>query len=267
MAKKQATSKTYKFKAETKQLLDILAHSLYTNREIFIRELVSNAADALDKVRFEEVRGTKIADPDIPFEIRIDLDKDKKLFTITDTGIGMTDDELVSNLGTIAHSGSADFLKRIAESDQEGPELIGQFGVGFYSVFMAGKEVVITTRSYNPEVKACQWRSDGTGRYTISPVDKAPRGTKIEVHLRDDATEFAEKFRIENVITKYSNFIPFPNFITLNFSPLVVHTSKDNNSFICETDFIKNIFKNILGYGKSYISASIFRLNINRYFP
>jgi len=210
MTQEKTTSKKYKFKAEVKQLLDILVHSLYTHREIFVRELVSNANDALDKVRFEEVRGTKIADPDLSYEISIDLNKDKKLFTITDTGIGMTRDELVGNIGTIAHSGSADFIKKLADNEKEGPQLIGQFGVGFYSVFMAANEVVITTRSYSQNEKGLQWQSDGTGSYTITDVEKAPRGTKIEVHLRDEAEEFAEEFRIEGVIKKYSNFVPFP---------------------------------------------------------
>jgi len=210
MAEKQSETKTYKFKAEIKQLLAILARSLYTNREIFVRELVSNAADALDKVRFESIRGVKIFQPELEFEIKIDLDKDKKTFTIEDTGIGMTRDELISNIGTIAHSGSADFLKHVAENDQAGPTLIGQFGVGFYSVYMVAENVVITTRSYLKDAEAWQWSSDGTGSYKIEPIKNAPRGTKIVVQLREDATEFAEKFRIENVIKKYSNFVPFP---------------------------------------------------------
>jgi len=210
MTEKKPAAKKYKFKAETKQLLDILAHSLYTNRDVFVRELISNAADALDKVRFEEVRGTKIANPELAYEININLNKDKKLFTITDTGFGMTRDELISNIGTIAHSGSAEFLKKMTEANQQGPQLIGQFGVGFYSVFMAATEVVLTTRSYQPDEKAYEWRSDGTGSFTISEIDDAPRGTKIEAHLRDDAVEFAEKYRIEDVIKKYSNFVPFP---------------------------------------------------------
>ena len=210
MVQKKTTSKKYKFKTETKQLLDILAHSLYTNREVFVRELVSNAADALDKARFEEVRGAKIADADLTLEININLDKDKKLITITDTGIGMTRAELIANIGTIAHSGSAEFLKNLSENDQAGPELIGQFGVGFYSVFMAGHEVVLTTRSYLPDEQAYEWRSDGSGSFTIAEVDNVHRGTKIEVHLREDAIEFADKLRIENVIKKYSNFVPFP---------------------------------------------------------
>lgn len=207
---KQAGTKSYKFKAEIKQLLDILARSLYTNRDVFVRELVSNAADALDKVRFESIRGTELHQPDLSFEINIELDKDKKTFTISDTGIGMTKDELVSNIGTIAHSGSAEFLKQVAENEQAGPSLIGQFGVGFYSVFMVADNVEITTRSYLKESEAWQWTSDGTGSYKIEPVESARRGTKIVVHLREDAVEFAEKYRIENVIKKYSNFVSFP---------------------------------------------------------
>jgi molecular chaperone HtpG len=207
---KQTSTKTYKFKAEIKQLLDILARSLYTNREVFVRELVSNAADALDKVRFESIRGTEFHQPDLEFEIRIELDKDKKTFTIVDTGIGMTRDELIKNIGTIAHSGSAEFLKQISENEQAGPTLIGQFGVGFYSVYMVADNVEITTRSYLKDAEACQWSSDGAGSYKIESVEQAPRGTKIVVHLREDAIEFAEKYRIENVIKKYSNFVPFP---------------------------------------------------------
>jgi molecular chaperone HtpG len=210
MTEKQTDAKTYKFKAEIKQLLDILARSLYTNREIFVRELVSNAADALDKVRFESIRGTELHQPDLEFQIKIELDKDKKTFTITDTGIGMTREELISNIGTIAHSGSAEFLKRVAENEQAGPTLIGQFGVGFYSVYMAGENVEITSRSYLKDAEAWQWSSDGAGSYKIESVEDAPRGTKIVVHLREDANEFVEKFRIENVIKKYSNFVPFP---------------------------------------------------------
>lgn len=206
---KQTDTKTYKFKAEIKQLLDILAHSLYTNREVFVRELVSNAADALDKVRFENIRGTEIFQPDLDFQINIDLDKDKKTFTISDTGIGMTRDELIKNIGTIAHSGSAEFLKRVTENEQAGPTLIGQFGVGFYSVYMVAENVEIVTRSYLNDAEACIWRSDGTGSYKIESITSAQRGTKIVVHLREDATEFAEKYRIENVIKKYSNFVPF----------------------------------------------------------
>lgn len=210
-SKKTEGKKTYKFKAEIKQLLDILAKSLYTNREIFVRELISNSTDALDKVKFESIRGTDIFQPDVDFEIKIYLDKEKKLFTITDTGIGMTKGELISNIGTIAHSGSMDFIKKLSENEGKGPDLIGQFGVGFYSVFMAAKEVVVTTRSYLKDESSWQWSSDGSGSYKIEQINEnTPRGTKIEVHLKDDAEEFSEKFRIESVIKTYSNFVPFP---------------------------------------------------------
>ncbi|MFZ5518672.1 MAG: molecular chaperone HtpG [Candidatus Zhuqueibacterota bacterium] len=210
----QATGrKTYKFKAEIKQLLDILARSLYTNREIFVRELISNASDALDKVRFQSIRGEEIYQADNPFEIRINLDKDNKKFIITDSGIGMTSEELIENIGTIAHSGSTEFLKNVTETDPQGPDLIGRFGVGFYSVYMVADNVTITTRSYLKDAEACEWTSDGGGTFKIEKIEHAPRGTKIELHLRGDAEEFAEKYRIEQVIKKYSNFVPFPIFV------------------------------------------------------
>ncbi|RMD48837.1 MAG: molecular chaperone HtpG, partial [Ignavibacteria bacterium] len=214
MAEKTSTKHTYKFKAEIKQLLDILVHSLYTSREIFLRELVSNASDALDKLRFEQNKNTEIADNDLPLEIRIDFDDKKNLLTISDTGIGMTKDELVKNIGTIAKSGSAEFLKSLAENKEDANNIIGKFGVGFYSVFMVAKEVVIKTKSYKPEEPAMLWRSDGTGSFEIEELtEPKKRGTTIEVYLKDDAKEFAEKYRLESVIKKHSNFISFPIYV------------------------------------------------------
>ncbi len=208
------TKHKYKFKAEIKQLLDILVHSLYTSREIFLRELISNASDALDKVRFESTKGTEIADKDLPLEIHIDFDEKKNLLTVSDTGIGMTKDELVKNIGTIAKSGTAEFLKKLAESKEDATNIIGKFGVGFYSVFMVAKEVVIKTKSFKPDEPACLWRSDGSGSFEIEVLDKKiKRGTSIEVHLKDDAKEFAEKYRLESIIKKHSNFISFPIFL------------------------------------------------------
>jgi molecular chaperone HtpG len=210
MAKVKTKSKKFHFKAEVKQLLDILVHSLYTSRDIFLRELISNSSDALDKLRFESNKGTEIIDSDLPLEIRITFDEEKKILTIEDTGIGMTKDEIISNIGTIAKSGSAEFLKQLTESKQDANNIIGKFGVGFYSVFMVAEEVIIKTKSYKEDEPAIMWKSDGLGDYVISELDeKIKRGTTIEVHLKDDAKEFAEKYRLESIIKKYSNFIQF----------------------------------------------------------
>jgi len=210
----QEHSSKYQFKAEIKQLLDILVHSLYTSREIFLRELISNASDALDKLRFEITKGSEILDKDIPLEIKITFDEKKKLLTIADTGIGMTKDDLIDNIGTIAKSGSADFLKMIADNKSDAANIIGRFGVGFYSVFMAAERVDITTQSFKPGEKPMKWSSEGLGDFEIVEIeDTIKRGTTIEVHLKEDAKEFAEKYRIEGVIKKYSNFISFPIFL------------------------------------------------------
>ena len=214
MANEKTKSKKFHFKAEVKQLLDILVHSLYTSREIFLRELISNASDALDKLRFESNKGTELIDGDLPLEIKINFDEKKKLLTVTDTGIGMSKDEIIANIGTIAKSGSAEFLKQLTESKQDANNIIGKFGVGFYSVFMVAKEVVIKTKSFMKNEPAILWRSDGLGDYEISDLtDKIKRGTTIEIHLKDDASEFAEKYRLENVIKKHSNFIQFPIYL------------------------------------------------------
>lgn len=207
--KKQADS--YEFQAEVRQLLDILTHSLYTHRDVFIRELVSNATDALDKARFKSVKGEEISDPELDFEINIALDKDKKTFTISDTGIGLTKEELIENIGTIARSGTSEFVKQLAKENKDDINLIGRFGVGFYSVFMAGERVEVTTKSANKNEPSYIWTSDGQGSFEISPGPKnVKRGTTIKVFLRKDAEEFSEKYQVQNAIEKYSNFISFP---------------------------------------------------------
>lgn len=211
---KETTAHKYEFKAEIKQLLDILVHSLYTSREIFLRELISNASDALDKIRFESTRGTEFPDKDLPLEIRIDFDEKKKLLTIKDSGIGMTHDEVIMNIGTIAKSGSAEFLKQLAESKSDVTNIIGKFGVGFYSVFMVAEEVVLRTKSYKSDEPAVEWRSNGSGEYEIKQLDEQmPRGTTIEIHLKEDAKEFAAKYKLQDVIQKHSNFITFPIYL------------------------------------------------------
>lgn len=210
----EVQTKKYEFKAEVKKLLDILVHSLYTSREIFLRELISNASDALDKVRFEITKGTDVLDKELPLEIRIDFDDKKNTITISDTGIGMSYDELITNIGTIAKSGSEEFLKQLSENKEAANNIIGRFGVGFYSVFMVAKEVIIKSKSFRKDDTAVWWKSDGSGDYEIAELDEPiKRGTTIEIYLRDDAKEFADKYRLEGIIKRHSNFISFPIYL------------------------------------------------------
>ncbi|MDP2302303.1 MAG: molecular chaperone HtpG [Ignavibacteria bacterium] len=210
----EPVTQKYEFKAEIKQLLDILVHSLYTSREIFLRELISNSSDALDKLRFESNRGTTILDNDLPSEIKITFDEKKLLLTVSDTGIGMTKEDLITNIGTIAKSGSSEFLKQLSDNKDDANNIIGKFGVGFYSVFMVAKEVIIKTKSYKADSPAVEWRSDGLGDYQIFELNEdIKRGTTIEIFLKDDAKEFAERYRIESIIKKHSNFISFPIYL------------------------------------------------------
>ncbi len=203
-------TKTFEFQAKVRQLLDILTHSLYTHRDVFIRELISNATDALDKARFMDVKGEEIADKELDYQINIFLDEKNKLMTISDTGIGMTYDELVENIGTIARSGTSEFVKQLAENKGD-VNLIGKFGVGFYSVFMAADRVEVTTKSATPGEQAWTWSSDGRGSYEVSPaIGDVKRGTSVKIFLREDAKEFSEKNTVDSVIEKYSNFVPYP---------------------------------------------------------
>jgi molecular chaperone HtpG len=210
MAKEKTKAETKEFQAEVKKLLDIVIHSLYTERDIFVRELVSNAADALEKFRHQSLSEEEVFDSHVPLEISIDVDNENHTLTITDTGIGMTLEELEANLGTIAHSGSNTFLSELAEAAKKDVSLIGQFGVGFYSAFMAGKKVRVLSRSYVPDAEGYEWSSDGSGSYTLTPEEGLRRGTKIIVELKDDAHEFAEEEKIKQIIKQYSNFVPFP---------------------------------------------------------
>ncbi|HHL35127.1 MAG TPA: molecular chaperone HtpG [Desulfobulbaceae bacterium] len=200
---------TREFQAETRKVLDIVINSLYTERDIFVRELVSNAADALEKYRHVSLTEKPEFDAHVPLEITIDCDDKKHILTVADTGIGMTREELETNLGTIAHSGSGNFLEELAEAAKKDVNLIGQFGVGFYSVFMVAKKVRVQTRSWDGS-EGHEWESDGGGSYTIKPCDGLHRGTKISIELKDDAHEYATKFTIERIIKQYSTFVPFP---------------------------------------------------------
>jgi molecular chaperone HtpG len=200
------------FKAEIRQLLDILIHSLYTEREIFLRELISNASDALHRLQYQKLSGGELLDPDVELAIRLTADKDARTLTISDTGVGMTREELAENLGTIAHSGAKEFMKSLSEG-RKAADIIGQFGVGFYSVFMVAEEVRVTARSWNPAASAWRWTCTGDDRYTLEPATKETRGTEIVIKLKEEAKEFAEDWRLEQVIHKHSDFVSFPIYL------------------------------------------------------
>jgi molecular chaperone HtpG len=201
------------FKAEIQQVLNILVHSLYTEREIFLRELISNASDALNQMRFEQLTNRNVLDADADLVIRISSDPEKRMLTITDTGIGMTREELVENLGTIAHSGARAFLEAAKEGAKNLSDVIGQFGVGFYSVFMAAEWVRVTSRSYKPEAEAAAWYATGADTYTLSPAEKTSRGTVIEIKLKEDAADFAQESKLRSVIRAHSDYVAFPIYL------------------------------------------------------
>ncbi|MCR9166117.1 MAG: molecular chaperone HtpG [Nannocystaceae bacterium] len=204
----------HEFKAEVAAVLKLVTHSLYTNREIFLRELISNASDALDKARYTALVDTDLEGQALEPSVRISADAERGLLVIEDNGIGMTPEEARSNLGTIAHSGTLQFLQEAAKAQAEGKspdvQLIGQFGVGFYSAFMVADRVDVFTRSAQPGSEGIHWSSTGDGSFTIAPTDKEHRGTRIELQLKDDAKEFLDRYRIESIVRRYSNFVMYP---------------------------------------------------------
>ncbi len=200
----------HKYQAEMQKLLEILVHSLYTEREIFLRELVSNASDALSKVQLITLTEEKVLNKNAELQVTITFDEDKRMIVIDDSGCGMTKDELVDNLGTIANSGTLKFLQQSQDENKSVENLIGQFGVGFYSVFMVADRVELTTRSWQVDGQAWQWSSEGGGQYEIIPVDYEQRGTRVKVFFKEDAKEFCSEWRLESIIKKYSNYLPFP---------------------------------------------------------
>ncbi|MGA2018437.1 MAG: molecular chaperone HtpG [Opitutaceae bacterium] len=209
-----AAPQTFEFQAEIKQLLDIVVHSLYTEKEIFVRELVSNASDALEKLRHLRLTQKEVYDDKLDLEINITTDDKARTFTIQDFGIGMTQAELVENLGTIAHSGSKAFLRALGEGDQKAAGLIGQFGVGFYSAFMVAKTVRVYTHSWRPQEQGLLWTSDGGGSYAIEESTGERRGCKVAVDLKDECSEFSQDWRVREILERYSAFVSFP--INLN---------------------------------------------------
>lgn len=203
------STSSHTFQAEVRQLLDIVIHALYSNREIFIRELVSNSSDALEKLRLIQLKNEEIYQPDRPLAITVSTDEENRTVTIADSGIGMTRDDLVENLGTIAHSGTKKFLEALKNANGNA-DLIGQFGVGFYSSFMVADKVEVYTRTWHPEGEGLLWTSDGREGYTINTEENVDRGTRIVIHLKEEYAEFAKEYRVREILTLYSNFVSFP---------------------------------------------------------
>jgi len=205
---------THQFETEITQLLDLMIHSLYSKKEIFLRELISNASDAIDKRRFEALTDSKLLPDESEMRVRISLDKDKNTITIADTGLGMSQDEVIENIGTIARSGTKKFMQALESAkDQKNDDvnLIGQFGVGFYSAFVVADKVVLTTRKAGDAAdQAIQWTSDGSGGYTLAQVAKDTRGTEVVLHVKDDSKDFVNNWRLRSIIKKYSDHITFP---------------------------------------------------------
>jgi len=200
---------TMQFKTELEQLLHLITHSLYSHREVFLRELISNAADAIDKVRFEGLNNEEILEGHSDWKITLRADEEAKTLTITDNGIGMSREQVIENLGTIAHSGTKAFLAKAKEADLENnPDLIGQFGVGFYASFMVADDVTVVTKAHGED--AVQWESKGTGEFTLSDSDKETRGTEITLHLKEDAAEYLNEWTIRSTVKKFSDFLEHP---------------------------------------------------------
>ncbi len=205
----EKTSKNHSFQAEVSKLLDLVANSLYSEREIFLRELISNSADACEKLRYESLSKKNILGENKDLKIIVKVSKKKKTIEIQDNGIGMSNEELIDNLGTIARSGTSKFMEAMKNKKESDVSAIGQFGVGFYSSYMVSDTVEVTSKSANNQ-EAHIWKSNGKENYTIDKVNEADRGTKIILHIKKDAEEFLDPMRLRSIITKYSNYIPFP---------------------------------------------------------
>jgi TNF receptor-associated protein 1 len=204
------TTEKHTFQAEIQQLLDLVVHSLYTDKDIFLRELISNASDSMEKVRHLESTEKQFKDAGDELQITLELDKNAKTVTLTDRGVGMTREELVENLGTIAHSGTKAFLEQMKETGGSPAGLIGQFGVGFYSAFMVADKVEVFSRSWKEGAENLRWESDGKTGYEIEQAEELPRGVRIVLHLNEKSAEFTEEYKVKELITRYSNFVSFP---------------------------------------------------------
>lgn len=234
------TVETHSFQAEVQQLMNLMIHSLYSNKEIFLRELISNGSDALDKIRFEEVVHHNLLKSDQQPSIVLTGNVENKTLIIEDNGIGMTKEELVKNLGTIANSGTKKFLEQLSDKDKKDANMIGQFGVGFYSAFMVADKIVIETRSAHESSHGYRWISSGQGSYTLEECDKPTRGTRIELHLKDEDKEFSEDWRIRAIVEKYSNYVTYPIFLNETKTVDVEEPKKEDSTETSETQKEEN---------------------------
>ena len=201
----------FQFQTEMQQLLHILVHSLYSEREVFLRELISNASDAINRLKFYTLTHPKVRDPEAELEITLEVDGDGQALVISDTGLGMTREEMIANLGTIARSGTLEFVKQVSAAEPgQRMDLIGQFGVGFYSVFMVARRVVVDSCPADPKAEPTRWISEGHGEFSVVPGERTVRGTTLRVELKEDSGEFANTARVEGIVQRYSNFIPHP---------------------------------------------------------
>jgi len=249
-----AHKETLGFATETKQLLHLMIHSLYSNKEIFLRELISNASDACDKLRFEGLSDDALYEDDHELKIRIDFNKESNTVTITDNGIGMNREEVIENLGTIARSGTRAFLDSMTGDQQKDANLIGQFGVGFYSSFIVADKVTVTTRRAGlTSEHGVRWESAGEGEYELENVEKAERGTEIVLHLRDDSSEFADGWRLRSIIRKYSDHITLPIVMTKEEMPS--EEGKEDDETVIPEDETVNKASALWSRDKSDISA------------
>ena len=246
MAENEKQSGPIAFKAETQQLLDILINSIYSDKDVFLRELISNASDAITKLNFTMLTDHDVLDADAVPEIRVKVDKDAKTLTVSDNGIGMNAGELAEYLGTIAHSGAKALLDDAKKNGAVNiNDLIGQFGVGFYAAFMVAESIDVTSRSYRKDETAAVWHSEGAGTFTVGPADKTTRGTDIVIKLKEDAEEYADDFKIREIIRKHSNYIPYPIYLNdeteqINASTVIWRTSA---SELKDEDY-KNFYQN-----------------------
>jgi len=218
--KTESPAEQMSFEAEVSQLMQLMIHSLYSNQEIFLRELISNGSDACDKLRFEALANADLYGEDSELKLQVSFDEEAGTITVSDNGIGMDRDDVVANIGTIAKSGTKQFLESLTGDQKTDSQLIGQFGVGFYSAFVVAEKVVLTTRKAGePEDKAVQWTSDGSGGYSLAEVTKPTRGTDVVLYLKDECKEFANNWRLRSIIKKYSDHITFPIMMLEELAP------------------------------------------------